>query len=547
MKIGYIAPSGVFGGVRIVVEHVNRLAARGHECVFLFTDAPVGWLPVRAEQRPLSDPGQGYERIVGTAVTTWPIAKQLAEANNAAAWGLLQMAEWLFAANGSDDALAAMKAFATPVDGVMAISDWLVETAHTIHAAEKVHAIRNGIDTALFYPDPIAEIRKSNEFIIVTEGFENGRAKDIGGMVRRALNRFRWDIGAKYRLIGFSQFKPTMEYDAFWTRPGQNDIRRIYSSGDVFLKASRFEGRPGPDMEAMACGVPVCRAITTGGDDLRDGQNALVTEYWNDDEFLSNLKILYNHESTRARLREAGLKYVREQYDWPTAIDTIEETLTGTVTTAVGDGKQSAYSLESYNALQDEIMGWETPQAEWLATVLNDELAPATVVDIGCGPGTYLVPFQHTAKVLGVDGAPKAGLLLRPDEYVAVDLRDDCSRRVIDETGSTCGVFDGLGYADLALCIETAEHLPPDRADWLVTLLVTTGRVVFFSAAQPGQGGTGHLNEQPREWWLEKFKARGFDLHPRHEWLANEIANNEHCQRVRWLIGNAMLLAPVEK
>ena len=219
------------------------------------------------------------------------------------------------------------------------------------------------------------------------------------------------------------------------------------------------------------------------------------------------------------------------------------------MTTAVGDGKQSAYALESYNALQDEIMGWETPQAEWLATVLNDELAPATVIDIGCGPGTYLVPFQHTARVLGVDGAPKAGLLLRPHEYVSTDLRLYSSFADINAAAIRAGcVPKGFGVnhsvwpLDLALCIETAEHLPPDRADYLVDLLTTTARVVFFSAAQPGQGGTGHINEQPREWWLEKFRARGFDLHPRHEWLTNEIANNEHCQRVRWLIGNAMLL-----
>lgn len=546
MKIGYIAPTGIFGGVRIVTEHLNRLAARGHECVYLFTDAPMSWLPLHCEQRPLADPGAGYERIVGTAIGTWPIARTMADENGAAAWGLLQMAEWLFAAKNSDAERAAMEAFTTPMDGIMTISEWLRDTARAVHPPENVWPIRNGVDTALFYPDPIPEIRNTDEFVIVTEGMDVGRAKDIGGMVRRALNRFRWDVGAKFRLIGFSQSKPTMEYDAFWTQPSQRDIRRIYSSGDVFLKASRFEGRPGPDVEAMACGVPVCRAIGTGGDDLRDGKNALVSSYWDDDRFIDNLVTLFREPDTRARLRDGGLKYVRENYDWPTAIDTIEETLTGTVTTAVGDSKQPAYSLESYDALQDEILGWETPQAEWLGEILNRELSPSAVIDIGCGPGTYLVPFAHTAKILGVDGAPKAGRLLDPSNYVSTDLRTyesfgdiNAAARIagftVDERGSVWPV-------DLALCVETAEHLPPDRADFLVDLLTATGRVVFFSAAQPGQGGTGHINEQPRDWWLAKFHERGFDLHPRNEWLMGEIANNEHCQRVRWLIGNAMLL-----
>lgn len=545
MKIGYIAPTGVFGGVRVVTEHLNRLADRGHECVYLWTDAPMAWLPLRCEQRPAADPGAGFEIVVGSAIATWPAARTLADSCNGAAWGLMQMAEWLFAVKGSDAERAVLEQFTTPMDGIMTISEWLRYCARAVHDPTKVWPIRNGVDPTLFYHDPIADIRKTGEFVIVTEGGETGRAKDIGGMVRRALNRFRLDHGARFRLIGFAQHRPTLEYDAFWTQPSQADIRRIYSSGDVFVKASRFEGRPGPDIEAMACGVPVCRAIGMGGDDLRDGQNALACDYWDDNRFLYNLRRLYEDKDLRAQLAAGGLKYVLEHYDWPRAIDTIEETLTGTVTTTVGVANQPAYDLSSYNNLQGEILGWETPQAEWLGEVLLRELAPRTVVDVGCGPGTYLIPFAHTAKILGVDGAPMAGRLLSSGQYVSTDLRNDESFAAISGAASGAGFADERGNvwpADLALCIETGEHLPVDRADYLVDLLTAIGRVILFSAAQPGQGGTGHINEQPREWWLAKFRERGFELHPRHEWLTAEIANNEQCQRVRWLIGNAMLL-----
>lgn len=33
---------------------------------------------------------------------------------------------------------------------------------------------------------------------------------------------------------------------------------------------------------------------------------------------------------------------------------------------------------------------------------------------------------------------------------------------------------------------------------------------MLFSAAQPGQGGTQHINEQPLEWWRAHFAARGY-------------------------------------
>ena len=37
-----------------------------------------------------------------------------------------------------------------------------------------------------------------------------------------------------------------------------------------------------------------------------------------------------------------------------------------------------------------------------------------------------------------------------------------------------------------------------------------TGRYVIFSAAIPGQGGTGHLNEQFPAYWSKLFNENGF-------------------------------------
>ena len=45
--------------------------------------------------------------------------------------------------------------------------------------------------------------------------------------------------------------------------------------------------------------------------------------------------------------------------------------------------------------------------------------------------------------------------------------------------------------------------------DFMTTLQAPT---IVFSAAQPGQGGTGHINEQPPEYWAQRFEGRGYDL-----------------------------------
>ncbi len=534
MKIAYLGPTGVFGGVRILVEHCNRLAARGHDVTLIsITGAPATWLPTHFEQRDEKDPGTGYEVVVGTSINSWPQAIEIAGAGRV--FGLLQMADWIFFAKGSKEQVEMLEQFTAPVE-VLAISDWLAHLAEA--AGHATHRIRNGIDTHLFYPEPFTDRPAFDGLTLVTEGYSQNPAKDVDEYYKRAIRRLKWDEGRKVQAIGFSQYDATFEFDAYWKTPPQDVIRRVYSSGDIFLKASRYEGRPGPDLEAMACGAVVCRAIGTGGDDLHDGENCLVVPYGDFDGFLANCRRLMDDADLRARLRANALEYVKTECGWDGAIDLVEKALTGSVTAASSNPKSYQYDLLDYNALQAQIVGWETPQAMWLGETLADLLQPRSVIDIGCGPGTYLVPFKPAARVLGVDGAPEAGKALERDEFVTADFREDWFPGIIPDYNS--GKCDG--HFDLSLCVETAEHLPPPRSDYLINLLTTCSDVCFFSAAHPGQGGTLHLNEQTVEWWQAKFAERGWALHPDHARLKAMIAASPECRKVQWLIPNSLLV-----
>jgi hypothetical protein len=67
-------------------------------------------------------------------------------------------------------------------------------------------------------------------------------------------------------------------------------------------------------------------------------------------------------------------------------------------------------------------------------------------------------------------------------------------------------------HFDLALCLEVAEHLPSRTSAQLVRGLTDLAPIALFSAAVPGQGGTGHVNEQWPEYWRNLFKERGFAM-----------------------------------
>ena len=83
---------------------------------------------------------------------------------------------------------------------------------------------------------------------------------------------------------------------------------------------------------------------------------------------------------------------------------------------------------------------------------------------------------------------------------------------------------------DVVISTEVAEHLPESCADRFVSLLLSLSSTVVLTAAVPGVCGTDHVNEQPNEYWIRKFEARGyrFDDHLaqtwRNEWSRKGVA-----------------------
>ena len=134
-----------------------------------------------------------------------------------------------------------------------------------------------------------------------------------------------------------------------------------------------------------------------------------------------------------------------------------------------------------------------------IVPLVVDLIRPRSVVDVGCGTGAWLTTFAFhgVEDYLGVDAFTPAGLLeIPPDRFMQADL--------------TRPLALGRSF-DLAVALEIAEHLPDSAAECFVESLTGLAPAVLFSAAIPGQGGTGHLNERWPEYWSGLFAAAGFD------------------------------------
>jgi SAM-dependent methyltransferase len=122
------------------------------------------------------------------------------------------------------------------------------------------------------------------------------------------------------------------------------------------------------------------------------------------------------------------------------------------------------------------------------------------LADVGCGGGIFAAEFQ--TRGVNVVGC----------EYSAT------SRKLAEKRGVKTYPFDlsksqsplpGRPY-QAVITLEVGEHIPELLADSFASYLAATGDLIIFTAAQPGQGGHGHINEQPKSYWIEKFVRIGF-------------------------------------
>jgi SAM-dependent methyltransferase len=156
---------------------------------------------------------------------------------------------------------------------------------------------------------------------------------------------------------------------------------------------------------------------------------------------------------------------------------------------------ESPYTREFYEAQQDGSLR----SARRVLPLVFDLVHPRSIVDVGCGVGTWLRAAQESGVelILGIDGdyGDRSALMISPRDFLAHDLRRPIK---LERT------------FDMAICLEVAEHLPSDAAPVLVHSLVKLAPVILFSAAIPGQGGTSHVNEQWPDYWQEIFANHGY-------------------------------------
>jgi hypothetical protein len=195
-------------------------------------------------------------------------------------------------------------------------------------------------------------------------------------------------------------------------------------------------------------------------------------------------------------------------------------------------GERHGIDWLTYNPLQ--MLAYHrlaASDAPAFMTVLEQVFPEAgRLADVGAGSGAYAAEGRRRGRAVEACEHALGGRLMARLQGVPArrfDLRHDppaVLRRSVD----------------LAFCLEVAEHCPPELGDRLVAFLAHLAPTVVFTAAQPGQGGLGHVNEQPRGYWIERFEREGARY---RDELTVRLASvfSEEGVRAKWLIDNVMV------
>ncbi len=162
--------------------------------------------------------------------------------------------------------------------------------------------------------------------------------------------------------------------------------------------------------------------------------------------------------------------------------------------------RRKDYTEAFYSELISEKMVYS---AETILSVALAKIPPvSSAIDIGCGLEIWLKTVlklnNQKVDILGIDGPwiKPDWLVIPKEKFLAIDFSLETPR--IDRK------------YDIAISLEVAEHLPPEKAGVFISFLTSTSDFVLFSAAIPFQGGTNHLNERWQAYWADLFEQKGY-------------------------------------
>jgi glycosyltransferase involved in cell wall biosynthesis len=356
MRINFILPFysvRPIGGLKVVYEYANQLAARGHDVSVIHPRSMRNIEPVRRSLHKLQNAAldtrnrfapraglkwQPLDPRVRIVIVPEPTAEHIsdAEAVFATAWQTAAYVREYPARKGNkfylvmdfDPWIASQEVLEETWEWPflkITISNWLYEKVRAAGCAEpEVVNIPIGVSFDQFHLTNDIDNRAKSILMLYSSSPSKG--SEVG---LEAIAKSR----EAHPDLEVTLFGPTMRRRPAvlpdWARYGGNitneRLRTLYNGSRVYVCSSFAEGFALPPAEAMACGCAVA-ATDCGGirEFAVDGVNALLSAPGDVDALARNITSLLDDNQLRVRLATAGHQSI-SGFTWETAAGKLEE------------------------------------------------------------------------------------------------------------------------------------------------------------------------------------------------------------------------------
>lgn len=343
----------VSGGVKVILEHANKLTKAGAKVTLVSHYPKPSWFPIESEyvQVPFDlELAKGIPICDVIVATYWDHIQACIETGIAPVVYFEQGDFHLFDYDSMNRSLKGFiqKQMEIP-PFIFTVSNQASKQITKIYGRD-ARVFPNAVDEGVFTIKGDKEIGEKPYLLMV--GAESAKFKGISDIIS-AYEKVKKDFDMDLYWITPEQPSLAMKEKVakVFVSPSQQKISSLYRGATLFICGSTYESFSLPTLEAMACGCPVVTTNNTGVLEYAvDQENALICQMKNPVDMAEKIACVLSSEDTQNKLRNKGLM-TAQKYNWESSIKEL----------LLFYKEVSSYKVQGQNELKD----WElTVKAE---------------------------------------------------------------------------------------------------------------------------------------------------------------------------------------
>ena len=337
-------------------------------------------------------------------------------------------------------------------------------------------------------------------------------------------------IGAKLVVAGQKEegykLPPHVEYVGYADKELRKQL--MANAKASFVASQYIEPFGGVQVENLFCGTPT---ITTDwGAFVENNVNGLTGYRCRTFEDFVNAALNVD------KIRPEDCRRFAQQFSLENVAPRYEKYFNDVLNVYTCDGWYQVGKPCDYEQISIEEKPFADRLATWISNYFNviglsnyskciTEGAAFSVIDLGCGPGTYTQAINDLNKSW-----------LKCKGY-------DIDNRVIGKPSlHKADILEVNDPSDMVMCIEVAEHMHEALNQKIVESMkrnLKPDGLLIWSAAAPGQGGIGHINCKPKEYWANLLVQTGLTRQTHLE--DNLLEYLKQGYHMGWFINNCLI------